>query len=52
MELRSTHDDPSTVETTPIVSDKSDIDVLHEIGSRIAAADPLHTVLNRVVQFV
>ena len=34
------------------VSDSSDIDVLHEIGSRIAAADPLHTVLNRVVQFV
>ena len=32
--------------------DKSDIDVLHEIGSRIAAADPLHTVLNRVVDFV
>ena len=32
--------------------DKSDIDVLHEIGSRIAAADPLHDVLSRVVQFV
>ncbi len=31
---------------------KSDIDVLHEIGSRIAAADPLHVVLSRVVQFV
>jgi uroporphyrinogen-III synthase len=34
------------------VSDKSDIDVLHEIGSRIAAADPLHEVLLRVVGFV
>ena len=34
------------------VTDKSDIDVLHEIGSRIAAADPLHAVLDRVVQFV
>jgi uroporphyrinogen-III synthase len=34
------------------VSDRSDIDVLHEIGSRIAAADPLHAVLERVVQFV
>ena len=34
------------------MTDKTDIDVLHEIGSRIAAADPLHTVLNRVVQFV
>jgi uroporphyrinogen-III synthase len=31
---------------------QSDIDVLHEIGSRIAAADPLHVVLARVVQFV
>lgn len=31
---------------------KNDIDLLHEIGSRIAAADPLHTVLSRVVQFV
>jgi uroporphyrinogen-III synthase len=28
------------------------MDVLHEIGSRIAAADPLHAVLSRVVQFV
>ena len=32
--------------------DDSDIDFLHEIGSRIAAADPLHTVLSRVMQFV
>jgi uroporphyrinogen-III synthase len=30
--------------------DKTDIDALHEIGSRIAAADPLHDVLSRVVQ--
>ena len=34
------------------VSLKSDIDLLHEIGSRIAAADPLHAVLSRVVDFV
>jgi uroporphyrinogen-III synthase len=34
------------------VKDKTDIDVLHEIGSRIAAADPLHVVLARVVEFV
>jgi signal transduction protein with GAF and PtsI domain len=34
------------------VTEESDIDFLHEIGSRIAAADPLHTVLSRVVQFV
>jgi uroporphyrinogen-III synthase len=32
--------------------DAADITVLHEIGSRIAAADPLHTVLTRVVEFV
>jgi uroporphyrinogen-III synthase len=32
--------------------DKTDIDVLHEIGSRFAAADPLHAVLGRVVDFV
>jgi uroporphyrinogen-III synthase len=30
----------------------SEIEVLHEIGSRIAAADPLHAVLARVVDFV
>jgi len=34
------------------VSDKSDIDLIHEIGSRIAAADPLHAVLGRVVDLV
>jgi uroporphyrinogen-III synthase len=34
------------------VSEKSDIDLLHEIGSRIAAADPLHAVLALVVDFV
>jgi uroporphyrinogen-III synthase len=31
---------------------QSDISFLHEIGSRFAAADPLQTVLNRVVHFV
>lgn len=30
----------------------SGLDVLHEIGSRLAAADPLQEVLARVVQFV
>jgi signal transduction protein with GAF and PtsI domain len=34
------------------LTDKSDIDFLHEISSRIAAADPLHAVLGRVVDFV
>src|SRR5688572_33436680 len=47
-----------TVMTTDNVDGDSDarheidIDVLHEIGSRIAAADPLHGVLGRVVDFV
>lgn len=31
---------------------ESEFDALHEIGSRIAAADPLHAVLARVVDFV
>jgi uroporphyrinogen-III synthase len=34
------------------VSETFDIEALHEIGSRIAAADPLHAVLSRVVNFV
>ena len=36
----------------PELTDASDIDFLHEIGSRIAAADPLHAVLSQVVIFV
>jgi len=34
------------------VTNPSDIDFLHEIGSRMAAADPFHTVLSRIVSFV
>jgi uroporphyrinogen-III synthase len=30
---------------------QSPVDFLHEIGSRMAAADPLHIVLNRIVDF-
>jgi signal transduction protein with GAF and PtsI domain len=30
----------------------TEIEFLHEIGSRFAAADPLHTVLQRIVHFV
>ena len=33
------------------VKEKTDIDVLHEIGSRFAAADSFHAVLARVVEF-
>jgi len=48
----------NTVTTSPAApggvdpSERSGIDLLHEIGSRIAAADPLHGVLSRVVDFV
>ena len=42
----------ATVTSAPDVSEHSDIDFLHEIGSRIAAAVPFHTVLAHVVQLV
>ena len=35
-----------------ITTPASEIEFLHEIGSRFAAADSLHSVLNRVVHFV
>ena len=44
--------DPETISTHADPTSASDIDVLHEISSRIAAADPLHTVLSRVVSIV
>jgi uroporphyrinogen-III synthase len=43
---------PKIVEIDTAAPAKSEIDLLHEIGSRIAAADPLHAVLSRVVHFV
>jgi signal transduction protein with GAF and PtsI domain len=50
MQANSVVTAPSTdLRFTP---ERSDIDLLHEIGSRIAAADPLHAVLARVVDFV
>jgi uroporphyrinogen-III synthase len=39
-------------ESEPQVTGKSDIDLLHEIGRRLAASDPFHAVLARVVDFV
>ena len=41
-----------TAESELDVTDRTDIDLLHEIGSRIASANPLHEVLSRVVDFV
>jgi signal transduction protein with GAF and PtsI domain len=35
-----------------LVNENREVDLLHEIGSRIAAADPLHEVLGRVVEFL
>jgi len=41
--------DPAGAQTpTPAISG---VDFLHEIGSRMAASDSLHTVLNRIVDF-
>jgi len=35
----------------PAKTTPSPFDILHEIASRMAASDPLHTVLNRIVDF-
>ena len=32
--------------------DAIEVDFLHQIGSRLAASDPLHEVLDQVVEFV
>lgn len=40
------------IEIAPPVTDTSDIEFIHEIGRRMAAADPFHTVLSRIVSFV
>jgi len=39
-------------EATRAYEEVSDIDLLHEIGSRMAAADPFHEVLQRIVEMV
>lgn len=40
---------PASVQTGKSIT--SGVDFLHEIGSRMAASDSLHTVLNRIVDF-
>jgi signal transduction protein with GAF and PtsI domain len=35
-----------------LADENPEVDFLHEIGSRMAAADPLHEVLERIVSFV
>ncbi len=39
------------METQFLAGENPEVDLLHEIGSRFAAADPLHEVLERVVRF-
>lgn len=36
----------------PLADHNPEVDLLHEIGSRLAAAGPLHEVLDRVVSFI
>ena len=43
---------PSTPTMAGFSDGLSSFDFLHEISSRIAASDPLHTVLDRIVEFV
>lgn len=38
--------------TTLLATDSPEVDVLHEIGSRLAASDPLHEVLSQVVSLI
>lgn len=40
------------METIALAGENPEFDFLHELGSRMAAADPLHEVLARVVDFV
>lgn len=40
------------METVRTPEESSDIELLHEIGSRMAAADPFHEVLERVIEMV
>ncbi len=43
---------PSTPTMAGFSDGLSSFDFLHEISTRLAAADPLHTVLDRIVEFV
>jgi len=39
------------VDNNPLAGESPEVDFLHEIGSRMAAVDPLHEVLARLVKF-
>ena len=47
-----TLDQPTLDQPMKTQEELNDIDLLHDIGSRMAAADPLHTVLDRVIEVV
>jgi uroporphyrinogen-III synthase len=49
--LLRTDSSAAPVMVTPERGVVTGVDFLHEIGSRMAASDPLHTVLNRIVDF-
>jgi len=49
---RSTACSVTTMSAVPASPPNPEVDFLHEIGSRMAAIDPLHEVLARVVDFV
>jgi len=40
------------MEHSSLTGENPEVDLLHEIGSRFAAADPLHEVLDQVVSFI
>lgn len=40
------------MDVAPLKGENPEVDFLHDIGSRMAASDPLHEVLGRVVEFV
>ena len=52
MEQRKEPVAPDTIDTRTEPTNASGIEALHEISSRIAAADPFHMVLSRVVSIV
>jgi signal transduction protein with GAF and PtsI domain len=46
------HGGPVLNPTEKTLEEARDIDLVHDIGSRIAAADPLHAVLERIIEVV
>ena len=49
---KSSHTLSQEKDSSRLHKETSDIEMLHEIGSRMAAADPFHIVLDQIVEFV